>query len=157
MADEQNYPEQVYEELGSMWDWLEIGDVTVIKGILVCLALLAVAYLLRNILRGIFFGSLGGYSPPPRRPFQDVEDEWSSRPKKRPRTGFEQVDPRIYDFTVKTPPPDLSAFRQSSNISHLRDNIDLGRLRSPSQPNWNLAQDLFVPKMNTKRRKRRKE
>lgn len=156
MNEDKNFPEQAYEDLGGMWDWLGIGDVTVVKIILVGLAILAIAYLLRNILRGVFFGSLGGYSPPPRRPFQEVEDEWARRPRQRMRTGFENVNPKLYDFTVKAPPPDLSSLRTPVDLSPLKDNIDLGKLRNPPQPDWNMAQDLFVPKMNTTRRKRRK-
>jgi len=157
MPEEQSFPEQVYEDMGDMWDWLGIGDVTAVKVVLVCLAILAIAFLLRGVLRGVFFGSLGSYSPPARRPFQDAEDEWASRPRKRMRTGFEQVDPRIYDFHGPDPTPNLTSLTKTPDLSQLKDNIDLGRLRNPPQPDWKMAEDLFVPKNMTNLHSRRKK
>jgi len=152
MPEDSSFPEDIYEHMNDAWDWLGIGDITVVKAVLVILACITVLLILRRIFSGFFVGSLGNYSPHYRTPFEAAEEEWERRPRKKMRTGFENVDPRIYDFRGPDPTPDLSNLRQPVDLSPLRDNINLDRLRRPPQPDLKMAQDLFIPKFKKNKR-----
>jgi len=113
-----------------------IDDLTPIAIGFVLLALLGLGFLLVKLTSSY---RERGYYPPqqyyqqPQYPQQQV-NEVVQQPRRRFKSGFENVDPRIYDFSVPSSTPNLE------------------NLRKPPQPDWDLAATLFAPSFRRRKK-----
>jgi len=105
-----------------------IDDFTPIAVVFILFALLGLGFLLVR-LTSSYRGGSNNY-PPPQQYYQQPPQqkiEVVQPQRKRFKSGFENVDPSIYDFSVPTAKPNLE------------------NLRKPPQPDWALAAKLFAP------------